>query len=162
MVVNSTSAIIERTETVEQELLQRMTLPELKLAAEVATAAAEREKGKLSAIAGEVSRRLGDAAKQAYVQADKTHGALTMPLQDRLEAKVDLKRTVKWDSAKLQAVAQTLPWERVAAIFKIEFSVSETVYKGLAAAAPELQAKIGEARTETFAEPKITLADISV
>lgn len=115
-------------------------------------------KAQVAEVAGELQRRFADSAKTALKEADKTHGTTSLPLQDGLVAKAEVKKEVKWDSAKLQAVAQTLPWERVAAIFKIEFSVSETIYKGIAAAAPDLQTKIDEARTVIFKEPAIALA----
>lgn len=107
--------------------------------------------------AEEIYNRLEGSAKQAFEQAGKTHGKMTLPLQDGLVAEVDLPRTVKWDSEKLQAVAQTLPWERVAAMFKIAFSMPEAIYKGVSALDPDLRKKIDDARTETFGTPKITL-----
>lgn len=137
--------------------LKRMTLPELKIAADTATANANRQKETLSAILGEVSTRLEGSAKQAFEQAGKTHGQMKLPLQDGLAAEIKIDRKVDWDSAKLQAVAQTLPWDRVKEMFKIAFSMPEAIYKGVSALDPELRKKIDDARTETFGTPKITL-----
>jgi hypothetical protein len=118
---------------------------------------AERVKIDLAAIAAEYARRLGDSAKRSYEQAGKDSGTLSLELQDGLTAKCDISKKVEWDSAKLQAIAQTMPWERVAAIFKIVFAVPETIYKGIAAADPALKAKLDEARTTKLAPVKITL-----
>jgi hypothetical protein len=124
-------------------------------AAAADTAAA---KERTQRIKQELASRFRDSALEALKQVDKTHGTTTLPLQDGFAAKAEVKQTVKWDSAKLQAVAQTLPWERVIALFKIDFSMSETLYKGVAALSPELRKQIDAARTTTIAEPVITLA----
>lgn len=118
-------------------------------------------KGRALRVSQELQRRYGESAKQALAQADKTHGTTTLQLQDGYAAKADVKQTVKWDSAKLQALAQTLPWERVAALFKIKFEMSETIYKGVSALSPELRAQIDAARTTVIAEPAVTLTKVS-
>lgn len=114
-------------------------------------------KGRTLRVAQELQRRFGESAKAALAQSGKDHGSITLPLQDGYSVKADAKQTVKWDSAKLQAVAQTLPWERVNALFGIKFSMSETIYKGVSALSPELRAKIDAARTTTIGEPSIVL-----
>ena len=135
-----------------------MTLPQLHAALEYRTKEMNDAKARAAIIAAEIHSRLELSAKQAFEQAGKTHGKMTLPLQDGLVAEVDLPRTVKWDSEKLQAVASTLPWERVAAMFKIAFSMPEAIYKGVSALDPALRAKIDDARTEVYGAPKITLA----
>ena len=123
-------------------------------AAALDTAAA---KGRALRVSQELQSRFADSAKAALEQAGKTHGAATLPLQDGFIAKADVKQTVKWDSEKLQAIAQTLPWDRVTALFGITFKMSETIYKGVAALSPELRAKIDAARTTVIGEPAIIL-----
>jgi hypothetical protein len=114
-------------------------------------------KGRADAVKAELARRFAASAAESLKQKGKTHGSGKLELQDRLAVKYDVKQEVKWDSPALMAIAQTLPWERVAAIFKIEFSVSETVYKGIAAVAPELREKIDAARTTKIKEPSLAL-----
>lgn len=118
---------------------------------------AQRIKIEAAQITGEIHNRLAASAGRAYEQAGKEHGTLSMPLQDGLTAKCDIGKKIEWDSAKLQAIAQTLPWARVCAIFKIAFAIPETTYKGIAAVAPDLRAQIDEARTVKLAPVKITL-----
>lgn len=108
-------------------------------------------------VSQELANRYSESARQALAQLDKTHGSATLPLQDGFAVKAEVKQTVKWDSAKLQEVAQTLPWERVIVLFKIKFEMSETIYKGVAALSPELRAQIDAARTTVIGDPSITL-----
>lgn len=114
-------------------------------------------KGRALRLAQELTARFGASAKQALAEAGKSHGSITLAMQDGFAVKADAKQTVKWDSDKLQAVAQTLPWERVIALFGINFTMSETIYKGVAALSPDLRAKIDDARTTTIGEPSIVL-----
>lgn len=114
-------------------------------------------KGRTLRVSQELQSRFAASAKAALGQAGKTHGSTTLPLQDGFIVKADTKQTVKWDSDALQAIAQTLPWERVAALFNIKFSMSETIYKGVSALSPDLRAKIDAARTTVIGEPAITL-----
>lgn len=114
-------------------------------------------RSRLGAVTAELFTRFAASVKATLDQAGKTHGSATLPLQDGFALKTDTKQTVKWDSAQLQAIATTLPWERVVALFKIDFSMSETIYKGVAALSPELREKIDAARTTKIGEPVITL-----
>lgn len=134
-----------------------MSLPQLHAALEFRTKEMNDAKARAAIIAAEIHARLESSAKQAFEQAGKTHGQMKLPLQDGLAAEVKIDRKVDWDSAKLQAVAQTLPWDRVKEMFKIAFSMPEAIYKGVSALDPELRKKIDDARTETFGTPKITL-----
>lgn len=114
-------------------------------------------KARIAAVQEELSFRYASSAVAALVQQGKEHGSGKLPLQDGFAVTYKVDREVKWDSEKLLAVAQTLPWERVNAIFKIGFSVPEAIYKGIAAAAPDLREKIDEARTTTIKPAKLSL-----
>ena len=133
------------------------TLPQLLAEQDAAALDLAAAKGRALRLSQELAARFGDAAKHALTEAGKSHGAISLPMQDGFVVKADAKQTVKWDSDKLQAVAQTLPWERVVALFGIKFTMSETIYKGVAALSPELRAKIDAARTTTIGEPSIVL-----
>ena len=80
---------------------------------------------------------------------------------------VEAEKKVKWDSAKLQAVASKMPWPMVEAIFKIKFEISETKYKDLVANAkagmfdPKILEAINGARTVEIGEAKIKSAELS-
>lgn len=118
--------------------------------------------GRAKGLQDEISLRLAPAIKAAMDATEKTHGVITgpLPLSNTHTLKLDVGKSVKWDSAKLQAIAQTLPWARVEAIFKIDFSVSEAIYKGIKAVAPELAEKIEDARTVTYGTPKVSLVPV--
>lgn len=105
----------------------------------------------------EIARRLMPSAKAAFEQAGKTDGTITLPLQGGLTAKVEVRKTVKWDTDELMKLAKTMPWERASSLFKIDFSMGETAYKGVKLADPALAAEIDRARTVKYSEPKIVL-----
>lgn len=138
--------------------LSGLSLDQLLAAQDEAALAAAAAKGMSQRLSQELQRRYGESAKQALSQAGKDHGSISLPLQDGFVAKAEMKQTVKWDSDALLELAQTLPWERVRAIFTIKFSMAEKVYAGIAAFSPEMRAKIDAARTTTIAEPAITLS----
>lgn len=108
-------------------------------------------------VANAVADRLGASAKAAYDQQNKQSGSMSLPLQDGIIAKVDIDKRVEWDSDKLLAVAQTLPWDRARSLFKMALSVPENTYKVLKDVAPDLAVKIDEARTVKYGLPKIKL-----
>jgi len=137
--------------------LAKATLPQLLELQEGYASGVASLKARLAQVKAELGRRYGDSVRQALAQAEKDHGSVTLELQDGFKVKGDVKQMVKWDSAALMDVAKTLPWERVDALFKIEFSMSEKIYAGVAALSPELRAKIDAARTTKIAEPAITL-----
>lgn len=114
-------------------------------------------KERMAALQIELNRRLGEQIKAAFDAADKSHGDVTIALADGFSVKANISKRVSWDSDKLMSIARDLPWERVNAIFKVGFSITETNYKGLAAGSPELVDRVNAARTEVFGEPKITL-----
>lgn len=137
--------------------LTKKTLPELFAFQQNTNDCIAALKVDAAALQLELQRRFAGSVGQALQQKGKEHGSVTLPMQDRLRLKAEVKQEVKWDSAGLMAVAQTLPWERVRQIFKIDFSVSETIYKGIEAAAPELREKIDAARTTSLKPAKIII-----
>jgi hypothetical protein len=137
--------------------LTKLSLPELLHEQSIAAAAALGAKLHGAVIKDEVSRRFLASAQQSLIQQGKEYGTANLELQGGFKVKAELRQKVKWDSDKLMAVARDLPFERVAALFKIEFSMSETAYKGVAMLSPELRAKIDEARTTSPDTPKLTL-----
>lgn len=137
--------------------LRRASLSDLLQLQDGYASGVESLKARLQTVKDELARRYAESAKQALAQRDKEHGSGTLPLQDGFAVKFKVDREVKWDSDALMAVAQTLPWERVTALFKIAFSMPEDIYKGVSALSPELRAKIDAARTTKIKPPAITL-----
>jgi hypothetical protein len=137
--------------------IENVSLPMLIGMQTKAAAALAVAKEGAASVAAEINRRYAESAKHALSEAGKSHGSVTLPLQDGIVVKGDVKQTVKWDSAKLMEIAQTMPWDRVAAMFKIEFSMPEAIYKGVGALSPELQKKIDAARTTVIAAPSLKL-----
>jgi hypothetical protein len=138
--------------------LERASLSDLLDLQEGYAASIATFKARADAVKAELTRRLGMSAIQTLQQKGKDHGSGSMQLQDGIVAKFKVDQEIKWDSDKLMAVAQTLPWEQVNAIFKIAFSIPEKTYAGIASLRPELRAKIDDARTTKIKAPAITLA----
>jgi len=96
---------------------------------------------------------------------DKDGGSKTVEMHGA-KFSIEAEKKVSWDSAQLQAVAATLPWKVVAAIFKIKFEISEAKYKSLVENAdagmfdPEVLEKIKAARTVEIGEAKIKTAEL--
>lgn len=137
--------------------LQKRTLAELHDQLTASEGMLATAKTAVADLKGEVARRYLASAQQTLTQQGKDYGTANLDLQDGFKVKAELRQKVKWDSAKLMEVARTLPFERVEALFKIEFSMSETVYKGISALSPELRAQIDAARTTSPDTPKLTL-----
>lgn len=141
----------------DNSALERLSVMQLYDRQQMAITRAALAKEAVDEIKAEMARRFGESAKAAFDQANKAYGTQRLALQGGIEAKVDIDKKVEWDSEKLLEIAQALPWDRVRALFKIDFSMSETIYKGVAAVAPDLQDKIDLARTVKYGAPKIAL-----
>lgn len=137
--------------------LQSLPLAALFTEQALATANLANAKVRVEEVKAELARRYSASGMEALKQLGKEHGTVTLPLQDGLKVKVERKQTVKWDSSALFGIARTLPWERVEALFKFDVSMSETIYKGVSAIAPELRQRIDDARTTKISEPSFTL-----
>ncbi len=137
--------------------IENVTLTTLLAMQDIAADRMAKAKESVALVKAELDRRFGASAKNLLIEQGKSHGIVNLACQDGIVAKADTKMTVKWDSDKLQAIAQTMPWDRVKSLFKISFSMTETIYKGVEAVAPDLRAKIDEARTTQIGEPVITL-----
>jgi hypothetical protein len=140
-----------------ESFLRDMTYPALQETQTAAEQDIASARAWLARVNMEVERRLYDSAKAAFQQADKDSGTLKLPVQGGVIAKVDIKKTVKWDSAKLLELSKAMPWERVQQLFKIDFSVPENTYKAARELDPALADSLDTARTVVFSDPKITL-----
>lgn len=127
------------------EAVDRMALRELvenkdRLRAEVADIQAI-----IKEIDGEVSRRYEARVQEALAASGKETGQVTFRSDTGEKLQGEVKKTVKWDSSKLQAVAASLPWEMVQRVFDVKFSVPEKTYSALTD--ESLRKRIEEART---------------
>jgi hypothetical protein len=128
------------------------TVHELKEMAVDITQTIAYQKEILDAINEEILGRYQSAFMAELKVAGKTDGEMTREF-DGVRMTFAIKPKVKWDSKKLQAVAATMPWEKIEKVFKIEFSVPERTYKSITEDA--LMAAIVPARTVEYSAPKI-------
>lgn len=140
-----------------ESYLREMEYPALQAALEAAEQDVASARAWLATVQMEVDRRLYDSVKEAFRQAGRDNGSLSMPVQGGIVAKVDISKTVKWDSQALLTLSKGMPWDRVQSLFKIDFSIPENTYKALRDLDPALADKVDEARTVRFSEPKIKL-----
>ena len=119
----------------------------------------ESQKAWIATIQDEIDVRLAPSVAAAIREAGKQHGTINLPIQGGLIAKGEISKKVEWDSAKLIEIAQTMPWERVSAVFNIKFSVSEKTWDGIVAVGGPLADKIKAARTVKYSAPKVTIVE---
>lgn len=106
----------------------------------------------LDAINEEILNRYQPAFVQELQALGKTDGEVTREF-DGIRMTYAMKPKVKWDSKKLQALASTMPWEKIEKVFKIEFSVPERTYKAITEDA--LLDAVKAARTVEYSAPKV-------
>lgn len=135
---------------VTPESLKALQLPDLVAKREAAAEQAAFWKSVVGMVDVEMAERARPALEAAYAAQDKLSGKLTVTAGDGIEFIGEKKKDVKWDSQKLMAIASTMAWPQAQALFKIEFSVPEKTYGGLAGSNPDLKAKIDEARTVDY------------
>lgn len=85
----------------------------------------------------------------------KTHGSVSLTLQDGTEITLEKKQTVTWDQDKLQNVYECLPIETAANIIEIKMSVPEKVYAAISD--PALLDDLKAARTTKIGEATVKL-----
>ncbi len=110
--------------------------------------------GILKDIQKEITSRYEDLARQAYDQANKESGSMTLPQGD-FKLKTSISKSVKWDSTMLQQIAATMPWEDVSHYFKIDFKVPDSIFNAIPPG--ELKDKITAARTVKYGDLKLDI-----
>jgi len=129
---------------------------ELKESRKVAIAEMAVGKENLSMIDEVIEERFLKTMLHRYDALGKQHGVAKFKSPDGFTIKSDVKKTVKWDSKVLQAIASKLKWSEVEATFDIVFKISEKTYKELP---DELMAQVDTARSVVYADPKIIIED---
>jgi hypothetical protein len=113
------------------------------------------EKAQLSLLEIELTKRQGKTAAQLFEAAGKRYGQASYTDDAGRKFKAEIKRTVTWDSAKLQAVAATMTWEQAQRIFDIKFAVPENTFKAIID--DELIGKLAAARTTKYGDLSVSL-----
>lgn len=85
----------------------------------------------------------------------KTHGSVTLTLEDGVQVTLEKKQTVTWDQGKLQNVYECLPAETASNIIEIKMSVPEKVYAAISD--PALLEDLKAARTTKIGEATVRL-----
>ena len=132
--------------------LRTMSDDDLDSAILATTIALETAKTKLSLLLFELQSRVKDDVMHDFAAAGKDSGTMTIHRGNR-KYKAEIRKTVSWDSDKLQAVAAGMPWNAVERLFDIKFSVAEGKFNAISD--DELLAKIMEARTTKLSELKV-------
>lgn len=132
-----------------------MTLAELRDALATQNAVISSAKEKIEGINAELRSRFETRLLDSLIESDRQAGQHTFE-EEGIKLTGEVKATVKWDSAALESVASTMPYEQVKRVFKIDFSVPEKVYKE---ASEDLRLKLNAGRTVKYSEPKITFSE---
>lgn len=122
---------------------------------------AAKVKERVATVQAELNDRFAQSVVKSLADQDKQSGTVNLQLQDGMSVKGVVSKKVEWDSVRLLSIAQSMPWEKVAKLFKIEFSVPEKIYEGIAVADEELKKRLDTARTVTYPAPKISLEKAS-
>lgn len=99
-----------------------------------------------------IAQRFADQIAPAFDREGKQGGTVRIAMGSK-SYRVEIDKTVKWDSDECQRIAGSIPFELAMEVFKIEYSVTETIFKTVD---DELRAKLMKARTVKYHEPKIT------
>lgn len=137
------------------DIIKSKTTAELQAFAIEITEAIAFQKATLDNINAELLARYGERFKAELASAGKTEGEISREV-DGVKLTFAIKPKVKWDGAKLQAIASSLPWDVAQRVFKIEFSVPEKTYKAMTDTG--LLNRLSDARTVEYSEPKVVFA----
>lgn len=128
------------------------TLPELHAAYSKAKTNEAKWKHQKACIGIELVRRFGDRLKEILTRKDKEHGSATDTIEGE-KLKLDIKQTVKWDSAKLLQIGETFGVDVAQKILKMDLSVPEATFNAITDDA--LKNALIEARTVEIKAPTI-------
>lgn len=137
------------------DIIKTKTTAELHAFAGEISEAIAFQKATLDNINAELLARYGERFASELTAAGKTDGEVSREV-DGVKLTYAVKPKVKWDNARLQAIAAGMPWDVAQRVFKIEFAVPERTFKALTDNG--LIAKLNEARTVEYSEPKVIFA----
>jgi len=142
--------------TTIQDTLETMPLEKIKDLHKKAIDDKAHAEYRLAMFNGEITRRFKASFAAQLAQKNKESGDISF-VEDGLSLKGEIKKTVKWDTKLLAASAAAMTWEQANAVFKIEFTIPEAVYKTLEGANPALYKSATAARTVKYSEPTVTI-----
>jgi len=124
------------------------------LAADIASieAVIAEQTGWLADRNAELANRFSGALSNKLNKNTALSGSLEV---DGHKIKGSISKSVKWDSDKLQRMASIMGWDEIQHYFKITFSMSETVFKGMLPG--PLQEEMAAARTVKYGDLKVSL-----
>lgn len=116
-------------------------------------------KGQLAWLEDQISTRKLDTAQKVFEANGKEFGEITFVDANGLKYKAVREQKIKWDNAALQKIAAGMDWKSAQRVFKIEFGLSETIYKSLRATGnAELNDALAAARTTIPGALKVVYA----
>lgn len=141
----------ERVQTTE-ELLQGMHIENLRAVYNGIMKNAETLKNHLGLVHAELSKRYAESMKLSLLAEKKEYGVRTENFNG-VKVKMEIKKDVKWDNDMLGKIVKASP-ALEGTIIQAKYNVTETAYKIIPDAV--LKAKLDEARTVLYDEPKVT------
>jgi hypothetical protein len=117
-------------------------------------------KATLEQLHGELVRRFGVHAEEAYTAAGKQGGRITVaaPGSNRYRLALSRSKTVKYDADKLFAAARNMDWQAARHWFDFDISMSEKKFDALQPGS-ELHKAVSDARAVKYGATKIALID---
>lgn len=131
------------------------TLTELREIIAANKALIDAAKAKIAEAEAGIIAEHGALFEKHLKEAGLTHGQHSTEI-DGVKLTFKISQRVDWDSNVLESIANTLPWEQVRRIMKIEFSVPEKNFKALED--NELKDRLMDARTVKYGNPSVSFS----
>lgn len=112
-------------------------------------------KAKIADLNRTIVALVSDTLPLAFKRADKVCGTVKFALNNETY-KAEIEKNVSWDSEMLQSIAGSMEFGLAQEIFKVTYSVTETVFKDVD---DKVRALLIPARTVRYSDPKITAAN---
>lgn len=107
----------------------------------------------ISEIDAEYHRRFSSGLGEKLIAESKQ--STTMEIEGGFKAKGSISKSIKWDGDILQTIAVAMNWEEIQHYFKIDFSMSEAIFKALPPG--KLRDTVGAARTVKYGDLKVAV-----
>lgn len=131
------------------------TLTELRDIIAANKALIDAAKAKISEAEAGIVAEHGALFERHLQETGLTHGQHSTEI-DGVKLTFKIGQRVDWDSNVLESIANTLPWDQVRRIMKIEFSVPEKNFKALED--NELKDRLMDARTVKYGNPSVSFS----
>lgn len=131
------------------------TLTELRDIIAANKALIDAAKAKISEAEAGIVAEHGALFEKHLQETGLTHGQHSTEI-DGVKLTFKIGQRVDWDSNVLESIANTLPWDQVRRIMKIEFSVPEKNFKALED--NELKDRLMDARTVKYGNPSVSFS----